>query len=296
MPSLTSAELQATAEQYGLRQMGVRPPLATYVRQVASRWAFIQVLARSKAYAKNQNTYLGQLWSLLTPVLNALVYVIIFGYVIQSTRGLKNAIAFIIVGTFTYRFFEQSVTSGSRAVAGNMRLVRSLHFPRAILPISSVLSNLTTLVPALVAMLVMAWASGLLPDMHPVPITWRWLLLPFAIVLFWIFNTGCAFFVARWVAITPDLDNVIGFVLRFVMYGSGVMFPISHYTSNAVITSVLEYQPVAVYLYLVRSLILDEKSIPPEPVMWVWAVVWAVVFFAAGFVMFWRGEERYGRD
>lgn len=289
-------EARRLAGQHGLREMGVRPPLVAYVRQLWRRRTFIRVLATSKAYARNQNTYLGQVWALLNPVLNATVYVVIFGLIIGTRAGIENVIAFIVVGTFTFRFFEQSVSGGAKSITGNMNLVRSMQFPRAVLPVSGVLSELATLVPALVVMCLISLLSGLVPGFAPVPITWRWFLLVPAVLLLWVFNTGCAFLMARWVAIAPDLQNVIPFAMRFLMYGSGVLFSIDHYVTNPALASVLGYQPVAVYLYLVRSAILSEPSIPPDPAYWAWGVGWAVAFVVVGFLAFWRGEERYGRD
>ncbi len=297
MPALGSDELKALAESQGLKQMGVRPPLGEYLRDLWTNRTFTVVLARSKAYARNQTNYLGQLWAVLNPVLNALMYVLIFGLLLKTSRGVENGIAFIVVGTFTYRFFHQSINAGSKSIRSNLNLVRSVHFPRAILPTSSVLSELTTTVPALVVMCLFAFGSGFLPGYGAVPVTWRWLLMPVAVALLWVFSTGCAFMVARWVAITPDLTNVIPFVLQLVMYGSGVIFSIDHVLGDyPTLSTLFHYQPVAVYLDLVRACILSEPTIPLEGSMWLAGVVWAVLFLVVGFFIFWRGEERYGRD
>ncbi|RHA38885.1 ABC transporter [Cellulomonas rhizosphaerae] len=288
--------MRAVAVASGLRQMGVRPPVGEYVRSVWARRAFIRTLGSAKAYARNQGSYLGQLWSVLNPLLNSIVYVVIFGVIVPTTRGVNNGIAFIVVGVFIYRFFESSVSAGANSLKGNLNLVRSVHFPRASLPVSTTLTELTTLGPALAVMCAIAWLSGLLPEMEEVPITWRLLLLPVAIGLMFVFNMGCAFLVARWVAITPDLNNVIPFVLRFVFYGSGVLFSIEHIVKYPVISHVLAYQPVAVFLNLTRSTVLDEPSIPLDWTMWVAGAVWAVLALGIGFLAFWRGEERYGRE
>ncbi|GAA1710207.1 ABC transporter permease [Isoptericola hypogeus] len=301
-PALTSSERQALADQFQLRKMGVRPPLGTYVRDVLARWAFIRVLGTASAYAKNQNNYLGQLWAILNPVLNSIVYILVFGILLQANRGVENTIAFIVIGTFLFRFVEQSVHGGARSIAQKTNLIRAMHFPRAVLPISQVVSLLATLVPALVVMCAIVLLSGLLPAYEPVPVTWEWLLLPVIVALLWIFNTGLAFVVARAVAITPDLDNIISFVMRLAMYASGVIFPVAHYIERlpddveAVLLPIAQYQPISVYLYLGRSALLQEPNIPPDPTMWLWAVGWAIVMFVVGFIIFWRGEERYGRD
>jgi teichoic acid transport system permease protein len=300
----TSEERMALAEQYGLRRLNVRPPLGAYIRDLVRRGAFIRVLASSTAYAKNQTNYLGQLWAVLNPILNAAVYVLVFGVLLGVSRGVDNTIAFIVVGVFIFRFIEASVTGGAKAISGKTQLLRSQHFPRAVLPIATVLSQLATLIPALLVMCGIVLLSGLIGDNVPVKVTWWWLLLPAAVALLWIFNTGLAFIMARIVASTPDLDNIIGFVMRVVMYGSGVIFPLAQYIermqvsdhARVLIGGVLEYQPVAVLIYLVRSCVMQEPTIPQSGLMWGLGAAWAVLFFVIGFVVFWRGEERYGRD
>jgi teichoic acid transport system permease protein len=304
VPDTTSAERLALAEQYGLRPLNVRPPLGEYIKDVTRRWPFIRVLASSTAYAKNQNNYLGQLWAVLNPILNAAVYVLIFGVILSVNRDVNNTVAFIVIGIFMFRFIEASVTGGAKSISSKTQLLRSLHFPRAVLPMSSVLSQLATLVPALVVMCGIVLLSGLIPDYEPERVTWWWLLLPAAVALLYIFNTGVAFMMARLVATTPDLENIIGFVMRLVMYASGVIFPISNYIHTlelggwrqTVVEAIFDYQPVSVYLYLVRSILLQEPTIPQSGLMWILGAVWAVVFFVIGFIVFWRAEERYGRD
>ncbi|MDO8152719.1 ABC transporter permease [Isoptericola sp. b408] len=302
MPATSSAERRAEAEKYGLTKMGVRPPLWTYIKDVARRGPFIRVLGTSTAYARNQNTYLGQLWAVLNPILNASVYVLIFGMLLNVSRGVDNTIAFIVIGVFLFRFVEQSVNGGAQSIAKRSNLIRSLHFPRAVLPLSNVMSHLTTLVPSLVVMCLIVLGSGLLPSYDPVPLTWEWLLLVPAVGLLWVFNMGIAFIMARLVAITPDLDNVISFVLRLTMYASGVIFPVVRYVNELPqwmqgwTTTILEYQPVAVYLYLARASLMNEDAFLQDPFKWWLGIIWAVVFFVAGFIIFWRGEERYGRD
>ncbi|MDN5600011.1 MAG: ABC transporter permease [Brachybacterium sp.] len=280
-----------------LQQIGIRPKLGPYFKELWRRRSFIQVLAASKAEAENQNTYLGQIWALFSPIINASVYVLIFGFLLKVGReGIENTIAFIVVGVFMFRFFERSVMAGAHSLNKNMNLVRSVHFPRAVLPAAGVLAELMVLAPALIVMLVISYFSGFLPMAGAVTIDAYWLLLLPAVILTWLFSTGCAFMVARWVAMTPDLDNLLPHFLRILMYASGVIFSVDRYLSKFSWGWLMEYQPVAVYLYLVRSSILNEPAYQPDATMWLFGVMWAVLFSVVGFLIFWSGEERYGRD
>jgi len=295
-PRLTPAEAAALAEQYGLKEMGRRPPLGDYVKDTWRRRSFITVLATSKAYAKNQRSYLGQLWTVLNPTLNAAVYVLIFGIILNASRGLENAIAYITVGVFTFRFIDQAIIASARVIDSNIGLVRSHRFPRAVLPASSVLTGTTLFVPSMLVMLAFAVGSGYMPDRGDVPITWRWLLLPVVVALITLFDIGLAFFFARLGSGSPDLANVLPFMTRFLMYGSGVMFSIEHYIHTEWLANLLKHQPVAEYLTLMRMCVLHEPSIPFDWWVFVWCLGWAVLTLGLGLVFFWRREETYGRD
>ncbi|WP_394216743.1 ABC transporter permease [Brachybacterium vulturis] len=295
--TFSQASVDAAVKENDLEQIGIRPRLLPYFRELWQRRAFIQVLASSKAEAENQNTYLGQIWALFSPIINASVYVLIFGFLLNVGRaGIENTIAFIVVGVFMFRFFERSVMAGAHSLNKNMNLVRSVDFPRAVLPTAGVLAELLMLGPALVVMCVISYASGFLPVAGKVTIDAYWLLLVPAIFLLWLFSTGCAFMVARWVAMTPDLDNLLPHFLRILMYASGVIFSVEQYLGKYSWGWLLEYQPVAVYLYLVRSCLLNEPAYQPDLTMWLFGVIWAVLFAVVGFLIFWSGEEKYGRD
>ena len=76
-------------------------------------------------------TALGQVWQVLTPLLNAAVFYLIFGLLVRTGRGVTNYVAFLVVGVFVFTYTQRAVLSGSRSIAANLGLVRALHFPRA---------------------------------------------------------------------------------------------------------------------------------------------------------------------
>ncbi|WP_426562381.1 ABC transporter permease [Angustibacter sp. McL0619] len=283
----TGKDAAELAARYGLSPMGIRPGLIEYIGQLWSRRYFVSTLATSRAYARHEGNYLGQLWSVLTPMLNAAVYYFIFGVLLGTSRGVDNFPAFLVIGVFLFRFTTSSIISGSRSLLSNTSLLRSLHFPRAVLPAANVMAELAHLGPAILVMVGITVITGEQPK-------WTWLLLPFVIAMQWLFNTGMAFMVARATVRIPDLTNLLPFTLRLLMYVSGVFFSVDHYVGDTPLGHLMTYQPVAVYLSLARGCLLDQFT--PEPVMWAFGFGWAVLFLVGGFVLFWRGEETYGRD
>lgn len=298
-PRLTSDQAGALAEQAGLRQMGVRPPLRLYIRGVWDRRSFISNLAQSRAYVQNQGSYLGQAWTVLRPILDAATMIIIFGFIFHtSAPGIKDRAAFIIIGSFTYTFFQQIVLGGIDSIRDDLQLIRSHQFPRAVVPLASAMTDVVLFGRVLIAMVILVVLTGFLPDMGGIQTPhWQWLLLPFAAFLVAIFATGGALFFARVGARTPDLANVVPFLLSLGRFASGATFSIAGLTgSHSWYRPILLHQPVQIYLELIRSCFGNEPNIPMTGALWLQAVAWAVGVFAIGFLFFWGAEETYGRD
>ncbi|KUN77782.1 ABC transporter [Streptomyces bungoensis] len=281
------------AARYGLAVSGARPSLAEYVRQLWGRRHFILAFSQAKLTAQYSQAKLGQLWQVATPLLNAGVYYFIFGVILHASRGMSQDvyIPFLVTGVFVFTFTQSSVMSGVRAISGNLGLVRALHFPRASLPISFSLQQLQQLLFSMIVMFVVAIGFG----SYPGP---SWLLIVPVLVLQFLFNTGLALIVARMGAKTPDLAQLMPFILRTWMYASGVMFSISKMMEgrSELAVRLLQVNPAAVYMDLMRFALIDgygASNLPPH--VWAIALFWAVVVFAGGFVYFWKAEERYGR-
>jgi teichoic acid transport system permease protein len=288
-PDVPDSELDAPAlaARHGLHRIGARPPLGQYLGDIWQRRHFLWTLASGRAYTRNTDNYLGQVWSVLNPLLLAGTYFLVFGVLLGTDKGVVNYVPFLTIGIFIFSHISSAITAGSTAITGNLSVVRALHFPRALLPLSVAVAELITLLPALAVMVLIVLLSG-------EPVRWSWLLLVPAIAVITVFNTGCALLAARVVATARDLRNLIPVGTRLLRYFSGVFYSIEHYASEGIAGLILQYQPVAIYLQLVRSCLLEET--PVDPSLWWWGVGWAVVFLVMGFVLFWQAEERYGRD
>ncbi|MFG2574813.1 ABC transporter permease [Streptomyces sp. NPDC048481] len=287
---LTAAQLAA---KYGLAVSGARPPLTEYVRQLWGRRHFILAFSRAKLAAQYSQAKLGQVWQVATPLLNAAVYFMIFGLLLGAGRGMpKNVyIPFLVTGVFVFTFTQTSVMSGVRAISGNLGLVRALHFPRASLPISFALQQLQQLLYSMLVLFLVVIGMGSYPDLS-------WALIVPVLALQFCFNTGLALIFARAGARTPDLAQLMPFVMRTWMYASGVMFSIPVFLADKPqwAANILQWNPAAIYMDLMRFALIEEYDAANLPAhVWAVAAGWAVLVAVGGFVYFWKAEERYGR-
>lgn len=281
-PPLTGAGL---AREHGLRKVGGRPPLGRYLRQIWARRHFAISLARGKSYAKNQGGYLGQLWAIITPLLWAALYWTIFGVLLPVNDRIESFATFLVTGLFLIRFLCGALVHASSSIEKNTTLITSLQFPRALIPISSAITDLLSFLPSVLVLFAFALLEG-------ERVRWQMLLLVPAVFLAFVFAVGLSCFTARLVADLSDLGQLVPFVNRALFYTSGVFFSIEQYLDGWV-EWVMLHQPFAVYLDLGRSALVEQ--FPPDPEMWAWGVGWSVVSCVLGFVYFWRAEAKYGR-
>ncbi|MFD8721707.1 ABC transporter permease [Streptomyces sp. NPDC059629] len=292
-PVTAEDDLAALAARYGLSVSGARPSLPEYVRQLWARRHFITAFATAKLTAQYAQAKLGQIWQVMTPLLNAAVYYFIFGVLLGTKRHVPDYIPFLVTGVFIWTFTQSSIMAGTRAISGNLGLVRALHFPRAALPISFAIQQLQQLLFSMAALVVILLCFG-------IPLSVSWLLTIPALALQFTFNTGVALVMARMGAKTPDIAQLMPFILRTWMYVSGVMWSITKLTKGDHlphwVTTALEANPAAVYIDLMRyALIKSFHSNQLPPHVWATATGWALVAGVGGFIYFWKAEETYGR-
>jgi teichoic acid transport system permease protein len=325
---LPDEPLPELAARYRLTPSAARPSPLAYLKQLWQRRHFVVAFATARNVAMYSDARLGQVWQILTPLLNAAVYFLIFGVILDTRRGVPNFIAFLVTGIFIFNFTQRSFIIASRVINDSLPLIRALHFPRACLPLGYVLIELQQMLVSIAVLIVIVLASG-------EPITWYWLLAVPAIALQTIFNVGMALVLARTGAGVEDVSQLIPFIVRTWMYASGVMFFIPALATlylHAKVSYLLQINPAAVYIELVRNSLLSSlratvsgyqpydhatcaaqlahlKQHPSSnpaltdhchlivgnTSLWFYGVGWAALALVIGFFVFWRAEVTYGR-
>jgi teichoic acid transport system permease protein len=246
-PRVPDQDLGELARQHGLKLSGARPSLAAYLTMLWQRRHFIVGYATARNISMYTDAKLGQIWQVLTPLLNAGVYYLIFGLLFEAARGVAHYPAFLVAGVFVFAFSERSIVTGSNVMRANLQLIRALYFPRASLPLAYVIVELQQMLVGMVVLVIIMLVSGQYPSVY-------WLLLIPAVLLQTLFNTGAALIVARLGGSLADVSELIPFFLRISRYFCGVMYLII--TLPAVLTTfekqVLSLNPFAVYISLIR--------------------------------------------
>lgn len=288
------AEVKQALEVRGLdtselRPIGIRPPLGAYIVQLWHRRAFIWMDSRHRAATQNAKNRLGNVWLILRPLVDSVFYFIIFGLILGGRADVENYAAFVVIGILTYRSTAAAISQGVSTMTAGKSMIRAFNFPRAAIPLASAVRDTMISVIAMVVMCLVIWV---VPPFAPPTMTWAFLPLIFAIHN--VLNLGIRFWVARLGFILPDMSQIMSVISRFLLYGSGVIFPIERFVTHPVALAIIETNPLFQVIAIYRSLLMDGVMPPLNTWLFVSAVTMGILIL--GFIFFWRGEASYGRE
>lgn len=283
-----------------LIRVGARPGLFRYIREIWSFRHFLYYDSHSRVSTANSTDSLGRLWMILNPLLMGTAYFFVFGVILNTGRGIENFIGYLIIGVFTFRFFTTAVSGGANAIAGNQKVVQAFNFPRACLVISSTVRELFSSVPMFAVMALLVLTIGDLKlegaESAPITVTWHWLLFFPCIALALMVMLGWSLALARAVNAHTDVKHLISFSTRILFYTSAVFFSADRWSDAGVgwLTTVMHLNPLYCVLDIIRHAWLYDGF--ADPARWIVLASWAVGSMIIGFLIFWQGEESYGKE
>lgn len=270
-----------------LHPLNVRPSLLRYIRQLWGRRYFIAEDATGKSFDSQKDMFLGRAWLVLSPMLDAAMYGILFGLLLRTSRGIENFIGYLIIGIIFFSYMQAGLNGGTNLIKSSQNMISAFMFPRAALVLSQAARNfISGLAPALVAVV------GALAFQWGTPPTWRLLLVIPLYLLIHVFATGVMFIVARLCAFVPDLRSLVRVVGRAWFFTSGVFFSVERYATVPLIQDIMVANPAYQFLQAVRDTVMYQET--PKLEVWGYLTVWSVGIFVIGLIFFWRAEERYG--
>ncbi len=256
-----------------------------YLARLWDRREYVLFVGRSELRSRQMTTILGNLWHLLNPALSIAIYYLISGVLLEADRGVDNYTLFVTVGVLVFADVQRATMAGAGAIANNRGLLQSLGFPRAMLPITSTVTESLATLPSLIVIVFVALATGESPR-------FTWLLLPVLLAVMAIMNLGLAMIAARGSSEYSDLRQVLPFLFRLLLYCSGVVFSVDVVTRGRSWNWIFDLNPVYGFISIARWLIVGGE------LRWQWpasAGVWTVLLIVGGFIWFRQAEDSYGR-
>ena len=227
-----------------------------------------------------KGSVLGFLWMFINPLLQLLVYTMVFSVVLRA--GIDKYYLFLFVALIPWIFMATSVTGGSACVYGQAGLVTKIYFPRQVLPISFVTTCFVNMLLCFVVVLfVCGFSIGL--NLRVLPY-----LIPIMLIEY-ILALGIAFLVSGVTVYFRDLEHILAILVMAWQFLTPVMYPITMVPEH--LLPIFNLNPMTPVVAAYRS-ILYYKT-PPDFSTMASAVFWGVVFLLVGWFVFERLQRRF---
>jgi len=264
------------------------------VRELWRYRELIRNLLSSNLKSRYKNSALGFVWSLLNPLGMMLVFTIVFGFLMPDVR-VENYPLFVLTGLLPWNFFQASINAGMYSVVGSSNLVKKVYFPREVLPIATVLSQLVNFLLAFAVLFValVVFQASFSP--------WLW-TLPFVILIQTVFSTGVVLVLStlnvfyRDTAMIMEVVMLAWFFLTPVVYSVALLPETISVGSFTVPLQRMVYilNPVASLIAIYRDLLYWGYRTDID--FFVRTALTAIAVFAFGYWFFLRYSDQFGEE
>ncbi|HEY0215318.1 MAG TPA: ABC transporter permease [Cellulomonas sp.] len=273
--------------------------MITMLREMRRSPELLANLTRREIKGKYKRTALGQLWSLVNPLAQMLIFTAVFGFIMRiqipegDPSGLDVFAVWLLCGLLPWAFFTNVVNGGMGSLVANENLIKKVAFPRAALPLSNALSVAFSWVIEMVVLLValtlvgadsLLWVPALLVVML--------LLLAFSFGVSLLLSVANVYF--------RDTQHLVGILLQAWFYASPIVYPLTYVVQQSdrvgpvlgswTLYDLYRLNPMERFVELFRNLLYDNRWPPLDSTLI--CVGWAVVSLVLGAVVFSRNEKK----
>ncbi len=242
----------------------------------------IYSLVKKDLRGRYKGSVLGFLWTFVNPLLQLLVYSVVFSSVMKVTDVDKYYL-FLFVALIPWIFFSSSLTGGSMSVLGSKNMITKIYFPREVLPIAYVTSCFVNMLYSFIVVFIVVVFSGV--GINFVAI----LTIPLVMLVEYIFALGISLIVSSVNVYFRDLQHILGIISMAWMYFTPIIYNINDVPDKW--QSVFRLNPMCHIITAYRD-ILYYKKIPEMGALLGTGAV-SLLVLVVGFLIFAKLKRRF---
>ena len=240
-----------------------------------------------------KQTILGPLWFFIQPIFTTLVFSFIFGNLAGiSTDGLPQQL-FYLAGIISWNYFSDCLTKTSTVFKDNAAIFGKVYFPRLIMPLSIVVSNLVRFGVQMLLFLLMMMYFYFFPQTNAsFHLTYAVLSVPFLVVLMALLGLGIGLIITAMTTKYKDLTFLVTFGVQLLMYGTTVIYPLSEAKKKfGGISKLIEYNPMTGIIEAFRYSFLGKGEFSFWSIGYSSIITVLILFF--GILLFNKTEKNF---
>ena len=203
-------------------------------------WAYrdlILLFVKRSFVSQYKQTILGPAWAFIQPFLTTIVFTLIFGNIAGLAPGGIPSFAFYFSGNIVWQYFSGCLSSTANTFVANARTMGKVYYPRLVMPISTVLSQLISFgIQFVFLVFFVLYFTFTKQGVHP---NWWILMTPVLLLQLAMLSMGFGIIISSVTTKYRDLAKLVGFGVHLWMYGTPIVYPLSMVPEGTLRTLIL---------------------------------------------------------
>jgi lipopolysaccharide transport system permease protein len=248
-------------------------------------WMFV----RRDFVAQYKQTILGFLWHLIQPLLTTAMFLIVFGKFAKiSTDNIQPAILFYMSGITIWNYFSSCLVNTSNTFTANAAIFGKVYFPRLVIPLSIIISNMIRFCIQFLLLLVFMIYYHF--NGFPMYTGAGWFLLPVLICIMAGISFGLGIIISSFTTKYRDFTVLLSFAVQLAMYATPIIYPLS-FLSNTKYRFIIELNPLTPVVEAFRYSVFGKGSFTPLSLAYSTGFMLIVIFI--GVLIFNKVEKSF---
>lgn len=235
-----------------------------------------------------KQTILGPLWYIIQPLITSVIFTLIFNNIANISTGTIPPFLFNLTGVTTWNYFKECLTATSDTFKKNEAIFGKVYFPRIIMPLSIIVSNLLKFGIQLLILIVfyvyfVFSGYNLTPNLYI-------FLFPVLVLFMGMLGLGLGMIISSMVTKYRDLTFLVSFGVQLLMYVSLVVLPLSLFQEKGY-EWVVKYNPMAYIIESTRYMLLSEGRVSVFGI--VYTCVTTLIILLMGIIIFNKTEKSF---
>ena len=271
----------------------IRPKTSLFALNLKEVWDYrdlLLIFVKRDITTVYKQTVLGPLWFFIQPLFTTITFTIMFNNLAGISTGTIPAFLFNMSGLVVWGYFTTCLNATSNTFTGNAAIFGKVYFPRLVVPLSLIFSNLLKF--SIQMLLFVAFYIYFYSKGAPLSFNIMTPFFPVLVLLLGILGLGLGMLVSSVVTKYRDFSQLIGFGVQLLMYGSAVMYPMSLIQEKIPEYAYLvKYNPLAYFIETSRYMLLNIGEVSVFGI--VYSISFIIVIFFAGLIMFNKTEKSF---
>ncbi|RTL57216.1 MAG: ABC transporter permease [Sphingobacteriales bacterium] len=272
----------------------IKPKVSLFSLNLKEVWHYRDLMllfVKRDFVAQYKQTILGPLWHVIQPILTTLMFLLIFGKIANIPTDGIPPVLFYMSGVTIWNYFSGCLTATSNTFVANAGIFGKVYFPRLVLPLSIVFSNIARL-GIQFGILIIAILYYALFKQVPVVFGSQWLLLPLLVILMAGISLGLGIIISSLTTKYRDFSVLITFGIQLLMYATPVVYPLS-FLSNKSYAWIIYWNPLSAIVEGFRFALFHTGSFTYSSLLYPFIFMIVVLLFGA---MYFNKVERTFMD